>query len=97
MAGYILEFKDEFDKKEVLEKLHQMKEDLCDICEMLEDADMEGDPMEEQMSERNRMSRRDGMSNRDGMSSRGGRMRDERMMRGSEGMNYRRGRNGRYM
>lgn len=83
--GYILEFKDEFDKEKVLEKLHNMKEDLCDICEMLEDADMEGEPMEPQMQERGRMGYR------------GGRMRDERMMRGSEGMNYRRGRNGRYM
>ena len=87
--GYILEFKDEFDKEKMLEKLYNMKEDLCEICEMLEDADPEGD--EEQMSERSRMSRRDGMSNR------GGRMRDERMMRSGEGMNYRRGRNGRYM
>jgi len=90
MAGYILEFKDEFDKKEVLDKLHQMKEDLCDICEMLEDADMEGEPMEPQMSERGRMMRRDGMSNR------GARMREDRMM-GDDRIDYRRGRNGRYM
>lgn len=90
MAGYILEFKDEFDKKEVLDKLHQMKEDLCDICEMLEDADMEGEPMEPQMNERGRMMRRDGMSNR------GTRMRDERMM-DDDRIDYRRGRNGRYM
>ena len=81
--GYILEFKDEFEKQEVLDKLYKLKEDICDICEMLEDADPEGD--DEQMSERSRMNRR------------AGRMRDERMMRSGEGMNYRRGRNGRYM
>lgn len=74
--GYILEFKDEFDKKEVLEKLHNMKEDLCEICEMLEDADTE----EGQMQERGRMMRR-GTMRRRGM----GRMRDERMMRGDMG------------
>lgn len=79
--GYILEFKDDFEKQEVIDKLYKLKEDICDICEMLEDADPENE--EEQMSERSRMSRR------------GGRMRDERMMR--EGMSYRRGRNGRYM
>jgi hypothetical protein len=81
--GYILEFKDDFEKQEVLDKLHQLKEDICDICEMLEDADPEGE--EEQMQERGRMNRR------------GARMRDERIMRSGEGMNYRRGRNGRYM
>ena len=81
--GYILEFKDDFEKQEVIDKLYKLKEDICDICEMLEDADPEGE--QEQMDERgSRMSRR------------GSRMRDERMMRG-EGMNYRRGRNGRYM
>ena len=81
--GYILEFKDDFEKQEVIDKLYKLKEDICEICEMLEDADPEGD--EEQMSERgSRMSERGRMSNR------GGRMRDERM-------NYRRGRNGRYM
>ena len=79
--GYILEFKDDFEKQEVIDKLYKLKEDICEICEMLEDADPENE--EEQMSERRRMSRR------------GGRMRDERMMR--EGMSYRRGRNGRYM
>lgn len=82
--GYILEFKDEFDKKEVLEKLHQMKEDLCEICEMLEDADTE----EGQMQERGRMMRRGGMRRR-GM----GRIRDERMMR-EDDMEYRNGRYG---
>jgi hypothetical protein len=81
--GYILEFKDDFEKQEVIDKLYKLKEDICDICEMLEDADPEGE--EEQMNERGRMSRR------------GARMRDERMMRSGEGMNYRRGRNGRYM
>lgn len=81
--GYILEFKDDFEKQEVIDKLYKLKEDICEICEMLEDADPESE--EEQMQERNRMSRR------------GGRMRDERMMRSGEGMNYRRGRNGRYM
>lgn len=81
--GYILEFKDDFEKQEVIDKLYKLKEDICEICEMLEDADPESE--EEQMSERSRMSRR------------GGRMRDERMMRSGEGMNYRRGRNGRYM
>jgi len=81
--GYILEFKDDFEKQEVIDKLYKLKEDICDICEMLEDADPEGE--EVQMSERGRMSRR------------GARMRDERMMRSGEGMNYRRGRNGRYM
>ena len=81
--GYILEFKDDFEKQEVIDKLYKLKEDICDICEMLEDADPESE--EEQMSERGRMNRR------------GGRMRDERMMRGGESMNYRRGRNGRYM
>lgn len=80
--GYILEFKDDFEKQEVIDKLYKLKEDICDICEMLEDADPEGE--EEQMNERGRMSRR------------GARMRDERMMRG-DGMSYRRGRNGRYM
>jgi hypothetical protein len=79
--GYILEFKDDFEKQEVIDKLYKLKEDICDICEMLEEADPEGE--EAQMNERGRMSHR------------GGRMRDERMMR--EGMNYRRGRNGRYM
>lgn len=81
--GYILEFKDDFEKQEVIDKLYKLKEDICDICEMLEDADPEGE--EEQINERGRMSRR------------GARMRDERMMRSGEGMNYRRGRNGRYM
>ena len=84
--GYILEFKDEFDKEKVLEKLHNMKEDLCEICEMLEDADEE----EAQMQERGRMMRRGGMRRRDM-----GRMRDERMMRNDmEGMDYRNGRYG---
>lgn len=88
--GYILEFKDDFEKQEVIDKLYKIKEDICEICEMLEDADPEAE--EEQMAERGgRMSRRDGMGYR------GGRMRDERSMRSGEGMNYRRGRNGRYM
>lgn len=82
--GYILEFKDEFDKKEVLEKLHNMKEDLCEICEMLEDADTE----DGQMQERGRMMRRGGMRRRDM-----DRMREERMMRDGE-MGYRNGRYG---
>jgi hypothetical protein len=81
--GYILEFKDDFEKQEVIDKLYKLKEDICDICEMLEEADPESE--EVQMSERGRMGYR------------GGRMRDERMMRSGEGMNYRRGRNGRYM
>jgi len=80
--GYILEFKDDFEKQEVIDKLYKLKEDICDICEMLEDADPEGE--EAQMNERGRMSRR------------GTRIRDERMMR-DDGMSYRRGRNGRYM
>ena len=81
--GYILEFKDDFEKQEVIDKLYKLKEDICEICEMLEDADPERE--EGQMNERGRMGYR------------GGRMRDERMMRSGEGMNYRRGRNGRYM
>ena len=82
--GYILEFKDEFDKEKVLEKLYNMKEDLCEICEMLEDADTE----EGQMQERGRMMRRGTMRRRGT-----GRMRDERMMR-DEDMEYRNGRYG---
>lgn len=81
--GYILEFKDDFEKQEVIDKLYKLKEDICEICEMLEDADPESE--EGQMSERGRMGYR------------GGRMRDERMTRSGDGMNYRRGRNGRYM
>lgn len=86
MAGYILEFRDETEKKEVLDKLYKAKEAVCDAIECLEDADQE----ESQMSERRRrMNRRDGMSGR--MGYRGGRMRDERMMHEDE-MEYRNGR-----
>lgn len=82
--GYILEFKDDFEKQEVIDKLYKLKEDICEICEMLEDADGE----ESQMQERGRMMRRGGMRRRDM-----GRMREERMMR-DEGMEYRNGRYG---
>lgn len=82
MAGYILEFRDETEKKEVLEKLYKAKEAVCDAIECLEDADQE-DP---QMSERRHRMRR-----RDGMGYRGGRMRDERMMR-DEDVEFRNGR-----
>lgn len=87
MAGYILEFRDETEKQEVLDKLYKAKEEICAAIECLEDADQEE---EGQMQERRRrMNRRDGMSR--GMGYRGGRMRDERMMREDE-MDYRNGR-----
>ena len=87
MAGYILEFRDETEKKEVLEKLYKAKDEICAAIECLEDADQEE---EGQMQERRRrMNRRDGMSR--GMGYRAGRMRDERMMPEDE-MEYRRGR-----
>jgi len=80
MAGYILEFRDETEKQEVLDKLYKAKEEICAAIECLEDADQEEGQMHER---RHRMSR--------GMGYRGGRMRDERMMREDE-MEYRNGR-----
>ena len=81
MAGYILEFRDETEKKEVLEKLYKAKDEICAAIECLEDADQEE---EGQMQERRlRMNR--------GMGYRAGRMREERMMPEDE-MEYRMGR-----
>ena len=44
--GYILEFKDDFEKQEVIDKLYKLKEDICDICEMLEEADPESEEVQ---------------------------------------------------
>lgn len=37
--GYILEFRDEMEKEELLEKLHKAKKAVCDVLDMMEEAD----------------------------------------------------------
>lgn len=76
--GYILEFRDEMEKEELMQKLHEAKKAVCDAMEAMEDADT--------MKERGRyrMGYRDRMENRRGM-----RMRDD-----MDDMDYRNGRYG---
>lgn len=76
--GYILEFRDEMEKEELMQKLHTAKKAVCDAMEAMEDADT--------MKERGRyrMGYRDRMENRRGM-----RMRDD-----MDDMDYRNGRYG---
>lgn len=89
MAGYILEFRDETEKQELLDKLYKAKDEICAAIECLEDAEPEEGQMQER---RSRMSRRDSMGYRSGMNHRG-RMRDERIMRDErDEMEYRNGR-----
>ena len=64
--GYVLEFRDEQEYDNVVEKMHKAKKAVCDAWEALEDADS--------LKERNRY--RGGMY-RDDMGYRRGRYRDE--------------------
>lgn len=83
--GYILEFRDETDKQELMTKLRKAKKAVCEALEAMEDA--EEAP---QMQERGHY--------HDGMGYRGARMRDDRMMRDErmdrDEVEYRRGRYG---
>ena len=77
--GYILEFRNEMEKEELLTKLHKAKKAVCDVLEMMEDVDGG-------MQERGRYrmgNYRDGMNYRRDM-----RMRDE------DDMEWRNGRYG---
>ena len=37
--GYILEFRDEMEKEELMQKLHTAKKAVCDAMEAMEDVD----------------------------------------------------------
>ena len=65
--GYILEFRDEQEYDNVVEKMHRAKKAVCDAWEALEDAD--------NMKERNRY--RGGMMRRGHYRDYDGRYRDE--------------------
>lgn len=74
--GYILEFRDETDKQELMTKLRKAKKAVCEALEAMEDAE-ENSQMQERGNYRGNY--------------RGARMRDERMMR-EDDMEYRNGR-----
>lgn len=90
--GYILEFRGEDEKNELIEKMHEVKDAVCETLEMLEGADT----MSERGMYRNGMSYRRGGGRyreafRDGNDIMGrgrGNYRDDR------DMNYRNGRYG---
>lgn len=37
--GYVLEFRDEHEKEDLIEKMHKAKKAVCDALEAMEDAD----------------------------------------------------------
>lgn len=91
--GYILEFRGEDEKNELIEKMHEAKEAVCEVMEMLEGADT----MNERGEYRGGMYRRGG-SYRRGMYREAYRDGNDLMGRGEPRyrdemeMDYRRGR-----
>jgi hypothetical protein len=69
--GYILEFRDEEQYADVMEKAYEAKEALCDLCEALENAGEDKGMSESETEYRGGMYRRGG-SYRDGGNYRGG-------------------------
>ena len=69
--GYILEFRDEEQYSEVMEKAHEAKDALCDLCEALESAG-EDNGMGENETEYRGGNYRNGMGNYRGGNYRSG-------------------------
>lgn len=65
--GYILEFRDEMEKEELMQKLHAAKKAVCDAMEAMEDADAMQERGRYRMGYRDRMDTRRGMRMRDDM------------------------------
>lgn len=70
--GYILEFRDEEQYSEVMEKAHEAKEALCDLCDALESAGEDSGMGENETEYRGGMNRRSGMGNYRGGNYRSG-------------------------
>ena len=70
--GYILEFRDEEQYADVMEKAYEAKEALCDLCEALENAGEDKGMSESETEYRGGMSHRNGMGSYRGGNYRSG-------------------------